>query len=172
MQDVNLGHITNAKLKFFHDIIKDINDYDKTDCLITMDAGCEPNPGPGAWAFIEWVPGLGTYVSHSCGKLDQTSSNVAEYTALLHAVDYCNYSNKKNIVIITDSMIVHHQMKGFMKVKAQNIINIKKTIDNKIVDAKFKSIRIKHVPRALNEDADLLVNLTIGRNIKSKLWWL
>ena len=54
--------------------------------ILYTDGSAEPNPGPGGWAVIEVVDGVGAPVAIGC-ESDTTNIRM-EGTALINAIEY------------------------------------------------------------------------------------
>jgi ribonuclease HI len=126
---------------------------------IHTDGGSRGNPGPAASAFV--VESGGGLIKEKARFLGKATNNFAEYTALIMALEWV-YENKNNyqvkaLVFYLDSELVVKQVKGIYKVKDISI----RELHTKVMEL-IKLINInadfKHVPRALNKHADLLVN--------------
>lgn len=123
--------------------------------FINTDGGSRGNPGPAA---------LGVVLSDESGKvllafgeyLGKTTNNVAEYTALLRALEEAQKIDAQQIVVRMDSELVVKQMKGLYKIKHPNLIPIAQKI--KTLLGAFRSVEFKHVYRADNKAADAEVN--------------
>lgn len=66
--------------------------------ILYTDGSAEPNPGPGGWAVIEVVDGVGAPVAIGC-ESDTTNIRM-EGTALINAIEY---AGKDGCEIHTDS---------------------------------------------------------------------
>ncbi len=130
---------------------------------IHTDGGSLNNPGRAASAFLV----------HSDGKLLHkyneyigiASNNVAEYTALIRALEYVknNLSETvEKIHVFADSELMIRQVTGIYKVKNADI----KPLHTKIKMLEMElSIPIvyTHVLREKNSEADALVKAALGK---------
>ena len=90
---------------------------------------------------------------------DNATNNVAEYTAIIKALEWLlenNYNNNQEIVIRGDSQLVINQINGKYKVKAVKIIPLYQKVKSLI--SKFQDIKIEWIPRDKNKEADKLSN--------------
>lgn len=127
---------------------------------INIDGGCSPNPGKGAWSFV--VHKYGDIFGWASGKIDYTTSNCAEYTAFIKALEYAVNNNIKTIQIITDSLLLERQINGYFLIKTKTI----KDLHTKAVDIIIKNhlkVKLVHVPRSENRIADKLINWKMDR---------
>ncbi len=88
---------------------------------IYSDGACRGNPGPS---------GIGAVILNDKGKtlheiskyIGNTTNNVAEYEALLEALDYCVKKKLSPVEILADSQLMIRQLSGQYKVKHPNMI--------------------------------------------------
>ncbi|MBI2103808.1 ribonuclease HI family protein [Candidatus Woesebacteria bacterium] len=123
---------------------------------IYCDGGARGNPGPAAAAYVVYEDGK---VIHKFSKfLGKTTNNVAEYNALILALNFVlRIKPNSEVKIILDSQLVANQMKGGYKVKNKNLQkffltakNLEKQINQKII--------YQWSARVNNKLADELVN--------------
>jgi ribonuclease HI len=87
------------------------------------DGGCRGNPGPGAIAVIVRDEGkILLKYSGFIGK--QTTNNVAEYEALIKALELASQFTKDEVTCVLDSELVVKQLLGEYKVKHPNILKL------------------------------------------------
>ncbi len=121
-----------------------------------IDGAARGNPGPaGAGAFIEAEedrPAEELFES-----LGRTTNNVAEYRALLLALQRAKDLGADSVEILSDSLLLVQQVNGIFKVKAPHLIPI---VSDAVRRARsFRRFSIRHVPREQNKRADRLANL-------------
>lgn len=130
---------------------------------VYFDGLCQPiNPGGiSCYAFIVKSDGRIIYCDYGIAGepfSDDSTNNVAEYTALAKALQWLlahNYGTKK-IEIKGDSQLVVNQLKGDYRVKARRIMPLYKEV--LFLKSKFQDIQIKWIPRDKNREADKLTN--------------
>lgn len=127
---------------------------------IYSDGASRGNPGPsGIGAVIlkddEIVHEISKYIG-------QTTNNVAEYEALLAALDYCVKKKLSPVEILADSQLMIRQLTGHYKVKHPNIIPLHEKARKYL--AHLDVTDFKHVPREQNKHADRLSNEGIDRH--------
>lgn len=138
----------------------------KKNLTVNCDGGSRGNPGPAASAFV--VSDQEGKELFSQGKyLGESTNNIAEYTAVLMAVDWLNKnkSDYKNFLVefILDSELVVRQLTGVYKIKNEKL----KELSTKIMDVKKTLpmiITFRNVLREKNKSADSLVNKTLDEN--------
>lgn len=91
-------------------------------------------------------------------SLGITTNNVAEYTAVLNAVDWMDPESEASFKL--DSLLVVQQLKGNFKIKDAKL---KVILEKILLIIKNKKLKIfwTHIPREQNTIADLLVNNTL-----------
>src|SRR5229473_2278836 len=81
-----------------------------------IDGAARGNPGPAAYGVIVRRPDGTTH--ESLGKyIGRHTNNVAEYYALIAALDYAAASGIKRLRVFSDSQLIVNQIKGLYKVK-------------------------------------------------------
>jgi ribonuclease HI len=121
---------------------------------IHTDGGARGNPGPAAFAYIIGRPGEPPV--EEMGHLGTTTNNIAEYTALVRALDHAHKLGGKRLVLNSDSELMVNQMNGVYKVKNPGIRPLYDQA--KELTRKFDSVTIRHVYREQNSRADALCN--------------
>ena len=128
-----------------------------------FDGLCQPvNPG-GIACFAFIVKSDGKMIQSDYGLAAEpfskdATNNVAEYTALVKALEWllANNFNSDKIKIKSDSQLVVRQLTGEYKVKAKRIISLYRQAV--MLKNKFKEVEIEWVPREQNKEADRLTN--------------
>jgi len=127
---------------------------DKTVWTIHTDGGARGNPGPAAFAYVIERPGEPPI--EEMGHLGKTTNNIAEYTALVRALEHAHKLGGKRVVLNSDSELMVHQMNGVYKVKNPGIRPLYD--EAKELTRQFDSVKIRHVYREQNSRADALCN--------------
>ena len=127
---------------------------------LEFDGGSRGNPGPaGIGVVVRAADGtplltLGRYI----GK---ATNNVAEYMALITAIEQAKRLGAKRIKIRGDSELVVRQMTGVYRVKHPDLVPLHRRA--KELMAEFAAATIEHNYREKNELADRLGNLAMDR---------
>ena len=123
-----------------------------------VDGAARGNPGPASYAVIVRAPDGST--QFQIGKyLGRATNNVAEYYALIGALDYAQSQQISRLAVRSDSELLVRQMQGRYKVKSPDL--------RPLYERAHKMARglahfdIAHVPREQNSDADQLANLAL-----------
>ena len=123
-----------------------------------VDGGSRGNPGPAAIGIIIDHPeGQRVRIAKSIGHQD---NNVAEYVALLEALQYALSRKAKALHVYSDSQVMVRQMKGEYKCRSSRLYSLN-WICRKL--ARSLDFSISHVPRENNAEANDLVNSVVHR---------
>ncbi|HTA76943.1 MAG TPA: ribonuclease HI family protein [bacterium] len=129
---------------------------------IYSDGACRGNPGPS---------GIGAVILNDKGKvvheiskyIGVVTNNVAEYEALLEALDYCVKKNLSPVEILADSQLMIRQLSGQYKVKHPNMIPLHQKAKEYMLHLKVTGFT--HVLREFNKRADELANQGIDDHL-------
>ena len=130
---------------------------------VRVDGASRGNPGPaGIGAIVEFEDGrpsreLSAYIG-------ETTNNVAEYRALLMALEEAGRHGARSITVYSDSELLVRQLNGEYKVKAAHLRPLHLEAQRRL--RAFPAARILHVMREENRRADLLANLAIDQHRK------
>jgi ribonuclease HI len=125
-----------------------------------VDGASRGNPGPASYAVIIRRPD-GSVVYQLGKYLGRATNNVAEYFALITALDYCATSNISRLKVRSDSELLVRQMQGRYKVKSESL---KPLHERAIRQSRgLAYFAIEHVRRELNSEADALANVALDR---------
>src|SRR5262245_17276998 len=92
---------------------------------VNIDGATRGNPGPAAYAFVIQRPGEPAIEESDC--LGQRTNNVAEYTALLRALERCVELGGQRLAIFSDSELLVKQMNGEYRVKSPDLKELHST---------------------------------------------
>lgn len=120
-----------------------------------IDGGSRGNPGPAAAAFILESP-KGEYLKACAFFIGEATNNVAEYTAILKAIEAAGALGAGQITIYSDSELLVRQLNGQYKVKSEQIRPLFTRAFEML--SGFESWQVKHIVREQNKQADDLVN--------------
>lgn len=124
---------------------------------IFIDGASKGNPGPSGIGVVVCKDGRTVKNIHSF--IGHATNNVAEYTALIFALQEALISKAKSIKVNTDSQLLYRQLKKEYKVKHPNIIGLY----NQAVGLlnSFEKVILNNIPREENWGADKLANKAI-----------
>ena len=126
--------------------------------VVFCDGGSRGNPGPSAWGFTIQAP-EGTEVEGHGETIGHATNNVAEYTAVIRALERCAELGVPVVHLRSDSKLLIEQLKGNYKVKAPGLIPL--ALEAKRLARVFQKVTFTHVRREFNVRADELVNLAL-----------
>src|SRR5262245_28941536 len=86
---------------------------------IHIDGAARGNPGPAAFAFV--FSKHGKVIDEDKGCLGEKTNNVAEYTALIRALERAAKLGERQLIIHSDSELLVKQMQGFYRVKNKDL---------------------------------------------------
>lgn len=121
---------------------------------IHTDGGSRGNPGPAAFAYTIERPGAATIEEN--GYLGDTTNNIAEYAALVKALEHAVRLGAKSVVVNSDSELLVQQMNGKYKVKNPGILPLYQEASR--LAKSVGDVKIRHIYREHNSRADRLCN--------------
>lgn len=127
---------------------------------IYIDGASRGNPGPA---------GIGVFMSDIQGKrvkrisraLGRATNNVAEYQALLAALDEAWKLGARQLEVFSDSELVVKQMTGSYQVKEPALRTLWSAAQQKM--ARFDRCTLTHVPRENNSEANKLAQDAVDK---------
>ncbi len=138
---------------------------------VYFDGLCQPiNPGGiSCYAFVVKSDGRTIYSDYGIAVepfSKDSTNNVAEYTALVKALEWLleNNLSSTKVEIKSDSQLIVNQLTGDYKVKSKRIISLYKQV--LLLKGEFQDIQIKWVPREKNREADRLTNKAYNRALQ------
>ncbi|MFQ6036952.1 MAG: phosphoribosylglycinamide formyltransferase [Sedimentisphaerales bacterium] len=133
--------------------------------IVYTDGASRGNPGPAAAAFILSDP-AGTRLQAKAFFIGRTTNNVAEYTAIIKALQTAKEIGAKELTVFSDSELLVRQINGKYKVKSEQI----RPLFRQAVDllGEFENWKVQHITRQKNKETDKLVNqaLNLERDVE------
>jgi ribonuclease HI len=126
--------------------------------VANFDGGSRGNPGPAAVAAVLTTPG-GELIEEVGETIGSATNNVAEYRALLLAIEHAREVGAAEVELIGDSELVVKQVRGEYRVKDANLKPLH--AQARAALAAFDRWSIRAVRREQNDAADALVNATL-----------
>jgi probable phosphoglycerate mutase len=128
--------------------------------IANVDGASRGNPGPASYAVI--IRGPDGKIAFQVGKyLGRATNNVAEYYALITALDYAAAQGIERLLVRSDSELLVRQMQGRYKVKSPDLRPLFERAHK--LSRGFAHFAIEHVRRELNSDADELANIALDK---------
>jgi len=125
-----------------------------------VDGGARGNPGPAGYG-VYMRDAAGTPIAQLSEYLGHKTNNVAEYSALLAALEYAIAHGYRALKVISDSELMVRQMTGKYRVSSPDL----KPLFEKACSLvrKLDKFAIEHVLRSRNQHADRLANDAMDR---------
>ena len=131
---------------------------------IYVDGASKGNPGPSGIGVV--ICRDGEVLKNIASFIGNATNNVAEYTALIYALQESLILHVENIEINTDSQLLYRQIKKIYKIKSTKILGLYNQA-LQLMSA-FKEVSIKHIPREENRGADKLANKAVKQAFLDK----
>lgn len=128
------------------------------DMNIFIDGACSGNPGQAAIGVV--FKQNGKIIEEIAKPIGEATNNIAEYSALIYALQEALVRQVKEVKVFTDSELVFHQMTGTYKVKDQRL----KFFYDQVQQLKrgFRRVELRHIPREENKEADKLATRAVS----------
>ena len=127
-----------------------------SDLIAHIDGGSFGNPGlSGVGVVIEGASPNPIRIAKWIGRQD---SNVAEYVALMEALQCALSLKARRLHVYSDSEVVVKQMTGVYKCRSPRLYSLNWTCRKLVRSLGFS---ISHVPREENTEANRLANLAV-----------
>jgi len=133
--------------------------------VVHVDGGARGNPGPAAVAAVATSPD-GASLAEDSAYIGETTNNVAEYKAVLLALDLSSRIGAREVEVVNDSELVARQIGGEYRVKQPHL----KPLHAEVMEALrgFDRWSVRTVRREHNERADELVNETLDDTLRRR----
>ncbi len=126
---------------------------------IYTDGACSGNPGPAGIGVV--IKADGRIIKEISKFIGQATNNIAEYTALIYALQEALILKADEVWVKTDSELMHRQVIGLYKVKHENIKPLFEQVRH--LSAGFQQFHLDHIPREQNSEADQLSRQAITK---------
>ena len=131
-----------------------------------IDGGARGNPGPAGYGVRGEQPD-GTLVEEFHASIGTATNNVAEYRALLAALEWAKSHGHSQLHVRSDSLLLVQQMLGNYKIKNAGLQPLHAKA--RLLAYEIGKVTFEHVGRALNAHADRLANAAIDETGKSEV---
>jgi ribonuclease HI len=132
---------------------------------INSDGACRGNPGPSGIGVSIRVEGEEAPREHYA-YIGETTNNVAEYKALLLGIEEAEKAGATDVTVLADSELLVRQINGQYKVKSEGLRPLFLEASRRL--RAFPSVRVAHVRREENRDADRLANRAIDEHERAR----
>ena len=128
--------------------------------IANIDGAARGNPGPASYGVVLRRPDGQPFDSLS-KYVGRATNNVAEYYALIAALDYAAAHGIRKLRVRSDSELLVRQMQGRYKVKSPDLREPYERARKLAASLTF--FAIEYVPREENRDADALASAALDR---------
>ena len=127
--------------------------------VLECDGACGPrNPGGcGTWGWVAYEAGLiptaEAYGFGALGKSPEMSNSIAEYQAVISALEWALANGRIGVLVRSDSQLVVNQVNGQWRCNKPHLQELRDRVQCLLEET---DARIQWVPRERNEAADKL----------------
>lgn len=133
---------------------------------IFIDGASRGNPGPSGIGIVFCDDGK-NIIKKLFKFIGNATNNIAEYTALIYALQEALIDRYENIIVRSDSELLTRQLRGEYRVKNENLKPYYEQFMH--LSRGFNKIEIVSIDRKENTQADKLANKAIDLRIDSSL---
>ena len=130
---------------------------------VFIDGSSKGNPGPSGIGVV--ICRGGRTIKNLSSYIGNTTNNVAEYTALIFALQEALILKAESVKINTDSQLLFRQLNKIYKVKNKNILGLYNQANHLILG--FKKVFLNNIPREENRGADKLATKAVKERLKT-----
>jgi probable phosphoglycerate mutase len=146
------------------DLFSKLSDPDPGPIVIYTDGGARGNPGPAGFGVrIERIDG--SVVDEFSDSIGIATNNVAEYSALIAALEWALTNGYRTVRVRSDSLLLVQQMLGRYKVKHPGLQPLHARARQ--LAREIGNVAFEHVGRSSNAHADRLANSAMDRASRS-----
>ncbi|HXG24119.1 MAG TPA: ribonuclease HI family protein [Chthonomonadales bacterium] len=127
-----------------------------TELIAHVDGAARGNPGPAGIGVV-LIDSQGNVVKEIAEGLGITTNNVAEYSALIRALEEARALGCTHIAIFTDSELMERQINGRYRVRTPHLLPLFTRATQLL--AQFEKATVTHTHRHNNSRADMLSHL-------------
>jgi len=122
---------------------------------IFTDGASRGNPGPASVGVV-FRQKDGPDLAEHCETIGKATNNVAEYQAVVMALEFVRRWKVRRIHLYMDSELIVRQLNGTYRVKSPDLRPLFQQVV--FLSKDLKAFKVHHVKRALNSQADALAN--------------
>ncbi|MCK4422089.1 ribonuclease HI family protein [candidate division WOR-3 bacterium] len=127
---------------------------------IFTDGASRGNPGPASIGIFI-TDGNDKEIKRISEYIGTTTNNIAEYRALLRALEECKKSGFKSVEFFTDSQLLANQIKKLYKISNEGLKSLYVKLMSGLMNLSYWNIT--HIPREKNKIADSLANQALDK---------
>ncbi len=125
---------------------------------IYTDGASRGNPGPAAIGVVVRQADGPALCAHG-EAIGMATNNVAEYRAVLTALQICRRWNAPRVHLFVDSELVARQLTGVYRVKSPDLLPLFQQVQH--LARQLREFQVRHIPRERNAHADHVANLAL-----------
>ena len=129
---------------------------------VASDGAARGNPGPAGAGAVLWDE-QGRVLERLGKYLGRQTNNVAEYQALLLGVRRAQELGAEELEVVADSELMIRQLSGSYQVRAPALRELHSEALSLL--KAFRKVKLVHVPRAQNAEADEMSNRAIDEKM-------
>jgi ribonuclease HI len=122
---------------------------------IFTDGASRGNPGPAAIGILFRRKG-GEDLAQHCEAIGRATNNVAEYKAVVTALEFCQRWGVRRVHLMMDSELIVRQLLGMYRVKSPELRPLYQQVV--FISRGMAEFQVTHVRREQNAHADALAN--------------
>ena len=126
-----------------------------------VDGACSGNPGEAGIGIV--IKESGKRIKAFSKSIGEATNNIAEYLALIYALQEAIFLKAGNVKVHTDSELMVKQITGFYKIKNQILKLFFGQVQHLIEG--FQHFELHHISRTKNSEADQLAKAAISHKI-------
>ena len=127
---------------------------------IFTDGASRGNPGPASVGVV-FRQKDGPDLAEFCEVIGKATNNVAEYRAVVAALEICRDWKAKKVHLFMDSELIVRQIHGTFRVKSPDLRPLYQQVQFLIKE--LKEFKVTHIKRAQNSHADALTNKALDQ---------
>ena len=128
--------------------------------IVHTDGAARGNPGPAGIGVVI-ASETGEVVQRIARAIGRRTNNQAEYEAVIAGLSAAHALQAKHVTLMLDSELVAKQLRGAYRIKNADLKRLSERAQALLQH--FARVRIVHVPRGRNADADRLANEGVDR---------
>lgn len=129
-----------------------------------IDGAARGNPGPAGIGVII-TDQDGAVLREIARYLGETTNNVAEYRAILAALEEALRRGAEEVVIYSDSELLVRQLLGTYRVRSAHLLPLFRRARELM--GRFRRVTVRHIGRERNARADRLANRAIDEKLNT-----
>lgn len=130
---------------------------------IYIDGAAKGNPGPAGCGVV--ICSDGQVIKNLSRYIGEATNNVAEYTALIDALQEALLLRAERLRIYTDSELLYRQLKGIYKIRHPQLAGLAQQAQR--LFSGFSGVDLVHIGRQKNRGADALATKAV-RQVQKK----